>query len=186
MGWISAVVLGGRNIAEISPSSLYSSSAEGRPGQLFNKPSPRETSLVVSACGDITKIALNGSPVPKHTENLPVRVINNLLVVIGFDGRTGYFHKELALVLGVSSGPNKKIILISLKSLPNVSEEDYEAWIKVDLNLEKAEKLQKKQNIKHGMNRTHFPREHEDNVEEEGMKEKPSSQRKKLCNLLVF
>ncbi|GBM70260.1 Sodium channel protein type 11 subunit alpha [Araneus ventricosus] len=36
MGWISATVLGGRNIAEILPSLVHSSSAEGWPGQLFN------------------------------------------------------------------------------------------------------------------------------------------------------
>ncbi|GBM69823.1 hypothetical protein AVEN_224744-1 [Araneus ventricosus] len=63
------------------------------------------------------------------------------------------------------------------------SEEDYEAWINVESNMGKAEKLQKKQNVKHGMNGRHDLRGHEGNSDADGSEEK---QPKKLCKPSYF
>ncbi|GBL95203.1 hypothetical protein AVEN_253532-1 [Araneus ventricosus] len=72
-------------------------------------------------------------------------VINSSLVMIGFDGWTGSDFR-LGSLIRTKQEDDPDII----QNPADLSDENHEAWINIDSNLEKAEKLQKKQNDKHG------------------------------------
>ncbi|GBM85961.1 hypothetical protein AVEN_36446-1 [Araneus ventricosus] len=90
----------------------------------------------------MNKLLKNGSPISKHTENPPFLVINNSLVVIGFDSR----ERE------------------TVGRPTDLSEEDYEVWINEDANFKRAEKTTEEAIFHVWMNRRDDGTEHKDRV----------------------